>query len=87
MIVAVAANVRGTTPLFLPPSNDQFLRGKNNGATSIIIYQQRERRSALCYAPRSRLLNRVTSGTRDSKACLCAEGDLANKGILTEITF
>jgi len=35
MIVAVAANVRGTTPLFLPLSNDQFPRGKNNGATSI----------------------------------------------------
>ena len=47
---AVAANVRGTTPLFFPLLNDQFSRGKNNGATSIIIYQQRERRSALCYA-------------------------------------
>ena len=64
MIVAVAANVRGTTPLFLALENDaaeaainkQFFRGwsrkptrgKNNGATSILIYQQRERRSALC---------------------------------------
>jgi hypothetical protein len=46
----IAPNVRGTTPLFLPLLNDQFSRGKNNGATTIVIYQQRERRSALCYA-------------------------------------
>jgi hypothetical protein len=58
----MAHNVRGTTPLFLPLLNDQFSRGKNNGATSIIIYQQRERRSAHCYAPRSRKSDDGTNG-------------------------
>jgi hypothetical protein len=41
------SNLQGTTPLFLPPLDDQFSRGKNNGATTIIIYQPSERSNAL----------------------------------------